>query len=416
MMSGSECSVRIMFWMRDYLPAFRPDVAELFGRELPRLGVCSDLAGQLADGESSSANQAAWKAGEVYVCGRQRGGVLGDLLRTFFDLRLFLFLRPEHSVIQVRDKIRTGLVALLWARFSQRKLTYWMSFPMVEGYWERYIQIGGRRGQIVQCLNWVRAKLAAQAYYRYLLPRVDHLFVQSDAMLAMMSRQGMPRARMTVVPMGVSMSVFTQVQKPAELPKQLHGRKVLAYLGTLGVSRNSDFLLQVLALVREAEPSALLLLVGDGASPDEQAWIRERIASSGLSDHVSLTGWLPQSDALPFLKCAAVGLSPVPRGPLFDVSTPTKTLEYLALGIPCVCNDIPDQKYVIEVSGGGVCVPMEARLFADACLQLLREPEAAASAGARGRAWVKDNRSYDAIAANVAAVYRRLLADKQTAN
>jgi glycosyltransferase involved in cell wall biosynthesis len=107
---------------------------------------------------------------------------------------------------------------------------------------------------------------------------------------------------------------------------------------------------------------------------------------------------------------AEVGLSPIPRGTLFDVSSPTKLVEYLALGIPGVANDIPDQQRVIEESGAGLCVPMEVDAFAEATLRLLREPGLAAHCAERGPPWVRKHRTYDILARAVAHSYRRMLA------
>jgi glycosyltransferase involved in cell wall biosynthesis len=139
------------------------------------------------------------------------------------------------------------------------------------------------------------------------------------------------------------------------------------------------------------------------------AWMRREIAARGLQQHVLLTGWLPQRTALGYAVRAEVGLSPIPRGALFDVSSPTKLVEYLALGIPSVANDIPDQQLVIAQSGAGLCVPMEARAFAAATLQLLNDPEQARQFARRGPAWVKTHRTYDILGRNVALTYKKIL-------
>jgi glycosyltransferase involved in cell wall biosynthesis len=106
---------------------------------------------------------------------------------------------------------------------------------------------------------------------------------------------------------------------------------------------------------------------------------------------------------------AEAGLSPIPRGTLFDVSSPTKLVEYLALGIPGVANDIPDQALVIEESGAGLCVPMQADAFADATLRLLSDPALAAACAARGPAWVRAHRTYDILGRDVALAYTCIL-------
>lgn len=184
---------------------------------------------------------------------------------------------------------------------------------------------------------------------------------------------------------------------------------MLAYLGALGQSRQSDFLIDVFKRVKLEEPEAFLLLIGEGASDDEKRWIREVVERSGVADSIWLTGWLPQSEAIPLLRNADIALSPVPRGPLFDVSSPTKAVEYLALGLPCVGNDIPDQQLVLERSGAGLCVPMEVEAFAQACLTILRDSALARRLSENGPPWVAAHRSYEVLAKQVAAVYQHRL-------
>lgn len=396
-------TVRLLFLMRDYLPPFRPDVAVLFGRELARLGVGSDLLGQLAARPVTT----NWPAGAMWLHGCERPGLLGDLLRPLHDLALLWRLGAQHRLVQVRDKIRTALLVRAWARLRGKPWVYWMSFPIAEGHAHRARELvdQGQGAWLTRMRGW----LAMWLYYRHVAPHADHVFVQSEAMLEHMAARGVPRERMSAVPMGVDAAALAAVQPLSERPAAWAGRRLVAYLGTLGRARDPDFLLQALRALREREPAALLLLVGDAPADDERRWLRERIAASGLAEHVHLTGWLPQAEALRWLACAEVAWSPVPRGPLFDVSSPTKAVEYLALGLPCVGNDIPDQQLVLERSGGGLCVPMEPTAFAEATLRLLRDGEVAQAMGVRGQAWVREHRDYAVLASEVAAVYRRLM-------
>jgi len=153
------------------------------------------------------------------------------------------------------------------------------------------------------------------------------------------------------------------------------------------------------------------VIAGDAPSDDEMAWMRREIAARGLDDHVLLTGWLPQRTALGYAVRAEVGLSPIPRGTLYDVSSPTKLVEYLALGIPSVANDIPDQQLVVGESRAGLCVPMEAGAFATATLELLNNRALAEEFALRGPAYVKGHRTYDILGRNVAKVYKSILTE-----
>ena len=137
--------------------------------------------------------------------------------------------------------------------------------------------------------------------------------------------------------------------------------------------------------------------------------MRAEIARRQLGEHGLLTGWLPQRTALGYALRAEVGLSPIPRGVLFDVSSPTKLVEYLALGIPSVANDIPDQRLVVEESGAGLCVPMETGPFVTAIRRLLEDKTLAAEFAKRGPAYVRSHRTYAILGRIVAETYTKIL-------
>jgi glycosyltransferase involved in cell wall biosynthesis len=316
--------------------------------------------------------------------------------------------RPD--CIQVRDKIASGVLGRVAAALLRVPFVYWMSFPIVEGFEVRRDDIGrGGRGP-----RWLahalRARLSRCAIYRVVLPGARHVFVQSDAMADWLAAKGIERARMTAVPMGVDAALFDRASVQPVADPRLDGRRVVLYLGRVARSRRSDFLLDVAERLRRVRPDVLLVIAGDAPSDDEMAWMRREIGRRGLEGHVLLTGWLPQRTALGYAVRAEVGLSPIPRGTLFDVSSPTKLVEYLALGIPGVANDIPDQQRVIAESGAGLCVPMEAGPFAAAVLELLNDGALAARFALRGPPYVKTHRTYDILGNNVAKTYKKILA------
>ncbi|MFN7693961.1 MAG: glycosyltransferase [Burkholderiales bacterium] len=399
---------RVFFLLRDGLPTYRPDVAILFGQELPKKGIQADLLGQQGR-EGLASAECDWPAGRMKIEGRDSGSLLGELFRPMWDLASFRHLRGFHDLIQVRDKIRAALIALAFARVTGKPFTFWMSFPMALGFQVRADQVAASAGAFRAVPHRLRARWASRVFFAWVAPFADHIFVQSQAMLEMMAARGIPRSRMSAVPMGVQATALAAVRPFETQPAVLQGRRVVAYLGTLGSARDPNFMLDALRHLRQQEPKALLLLVGDAPSADERLGLRDAIAASGLAEHVHLTGWLPQPEALRWLACAEVGWSPVPRGPLFDVSSPTKAVEYLGLGLPCVGNDIPDQELVLRESGGGLCVPMQPEAFAEATMRLLADPAAARAMGQRGQDWVAKHRDYAVLAAGVAAVYQRLL-------
>ena len=131
---------------------------------------------------------------------------------------------------------------------------------------------------------------------------------------------------------------------------------------------------------------------------------------------MNITGWLPTAQAWQIIRSAEVALSPFPRGELLDSASPTKVPEYLALGIPVVCNDNPDQQATIDACGAGSCVPFTAADFAAAVLYWLR-----LSADERsqrllvGKDHVRQHRDYPLLAQELAREYDRRLPPRASA-
>lgn len=401
----AEINITILNVVRDPLPPTRPDVLTLFGKCLVNLGVNSVLIGQYG-GEKLPF---LWGGGNHYVYGQMRG-IVSSALTPFWDIVSAIKAVRNNAIfcIQVRDKIASGLLCLILARFTHKPFVYWMSFPIVEGHELRAKNVGKSKGIFVWLANAFRATVSRKVFYGYIIRNASHIFVQSVAMRDWLARKGFDPERMTAVPMGVDIAAFQRDQVEPSDDARLDGKRAIIYIGSLGKARKSAFLLDLLMALHNQQPDIILILAGDAVSSDERQWIRDEIAKRGLQQHVLLTGWLEQKEALRYAVRARVGLSPIPRGELFDVSSPTKLVEYLALGLPSVANDIPDQQLVIEQSGGGICVPMDIEAFRDAVLRLLADDTFHAQCALAGPPYVKAERAYDVLAERVAETYRSI--------
>jgi glycosyltransferase involved in cell wall biosynthesis len=333
------------------------------------------------------------------------------VMSPLWDLRGLLRARRRRrpDCIQVRDKIASGLLGRIAAAVLRVPFIYWMSFPIVEGFEVRRDEIGSRGKGLKWLAHALRAWASRFVIYRLVLPGAHHIFVQSEAMAGWLAARGFERTRMTAVPMGVDATLFDRSKVAPVVDARLDGRRVILYLGRIAQARRSDFLLDVADVLKKDVPDLLLVIAGDAASNDEMDWMRSEIWRRGVQEHVLLTGWLPQCTALGYAVRAEVGLSPIPRGTLFDVSSPTKLVEYLALGIPSVANDIPDQQQVIDESGAGLCAPMEAAPFAAAVRRLLDDRALAAELAKRGPAYVRSHRTYAILGRIVAETYTKIL-------
>jgi glycosyltransferase involved in cell wall biosynthesis len=302
----------------------------------------------------------------------------------------------RYDIVQSKDDFLGALLALAGARASGARFVYWLSFPFPED-WLRSVQEGDARYPWV---NRMRGRLSGCLLYRVLLPAADFVFVQSEQMREDVATQGIPRDKLFPVPMGIEEWMLDGDAVPARQP-------TLAYLGTMVRTRRIDFVLDVFARVLRCVPEARLLMVGgEGEDVDR---LRRHARELGVADRVVFTGSVPRDEALAYVRQAHVCLSPFYPTPVLDSTSPTKLMEYFALGRAVVANQHPEQSRVLAASGGGLCVPYEVEAFAEAAVSLLRDPQRAAAMGRRGREYARA-RSYRHIARSVVAQYQGRLA------
>lgn len=400
-------TIRLFYFVADTYPAWRFDVNELFGKELPKKGV--HVTWSMRRSDAGSCTKVAQDGQTVYLplsLGRRSSAsrIANRFLEAFCEVYWFLrlVLGPRYDIIQVRDdRYLAGFWGWLAARLTGARFVYWLSFPFPENDAEK-----GRRARGLKRLFLEsRARITGWWLYRVLLCLADHVFVQSEEMQRDVAAYGVPWDRMTPVPMAIPVRLLdmatahTAVSEPG----------TIAYVGTLAAVRRLDVIVDAFAIVRAACPQARLIVIGDGDMPAERAALEAQVCRLGLAGQVRFTGFLPVDEVWKILGTAAIGLSPIFVDRVLKVGSPTKLVEYLAMRKPVVCNDHPEQSAIIRDSNAGLSVAWGAEQFAAAMIWMLRHPEEAQAMGERGPAWVSENRTYPIIAASVFARYRQLL-------
>ena len=398
--------VRLLYLTAEQWPTFRPDMVALFGKYLPRLNIASDLLTERNTGETQ--RDVPWGGGNALLCDVPKNRAAQYWVKFWHQIAGLLRLdAAQYDAIQVRDLPVLALWALLVARAKGLPFFYWMSFPQSEGQILRARTRGPKAG-IRYWFPLLQGLLGKWVLYRWVLPAADHIFVQSRHMAQDVALHGIPLTKITPVPMGVDLEIARPEQVAASDDPRLVNKRVLVYLGTLDPARHIEMLFNALRIVRLKCPSALLVLAGDTEDSAHRQWLRQEAQRLGVADAILWSGWLPAAQAWRYVRAAEIGLSPCPRSFLFDCASPTKPVEYMALGIPVVASDNPDQAQIVAESGAGLCVPQQAQAFADAITELLNDSRRREQMGARGLAYVRGARSYGQLAAGVAKVYQQL--------
>jgi glycosyltransferase involved in cell wall biosynthesis len=391
----SRPRLRVLYATAEAHPTYRPDVRVLFGHSLPEAGVDVDLV-TVVEGVRAIP---PWTGGRAFL--RSASSRLRVMVADFAQqLSLFRRVRCGYDALIVRDKPILGAIGWAAARLAGVPYCYWMSYPLPEHHLWLSRQADGRIGAMRRFWLGLRGRLGMLVLQRLLVPRSDWLFVQTVAMEAALRQGSLRHDRVTAVPMGVDAERIPPASDA--LPQALRNRRMAVYLGTLDRYRRPELLVEAARIVAERVPDFTMLIIGEADEPTDVGWLPRYATETGADHCVHFTGRLGPVDALALARHGSVGVSQVPRSPFTEVGSPTKAVEYLACGLPVVCNDQPDQAHVVRESGGGWLCEFSAQGIATAILEALADPEEARRRAESGRRWVTRHRSYRVLGALVA--------------
>ena len=407
-MDKIDNKLRFLIISSDKYPPHRVDVSILFGREMLSRGHTIDWILQSSDACEAS-YKTTWSGCQVYV-GRTDNGssrsarLKKHLYSILHDLKLFSCVHQHHyDVIQVKDKFISAVLAIVAAKIYKTRFVYWLSFPFPEESLYK-VKDGTARYPLFYL---IRGSCQKFLLYRVIMPLASFVFVQSEQMKRDIEEMGVNKAKIAAVPMGVSFPILVKKENDIKFDF-MADKKTIVYIGTLARVRRIDFLVRVLARVLNSLPNVVLILVGDGEEQADRDVLTDEAARLGIIDAVIITGYLPRNEALKYVAKADVCVSPFYPTPILNSTSPTKIVEYMAMGKPVVANDHPEQRLIINQSKGGLCVPYNEADFADAVVELLSDHRRSVEMGMYGKHYVEVNRSYDKIAQMVESYYFKI--------
>jgi glycosyltransferase involved in cell wall biosynthesis len=401
----------ILFVTSDFYPPFRPAAKAVFAEGLAARGHRIDWVMQAAEPDSPSGAQ-PFKGGTAYVAPTNAGGgriarALRQLAGIRNDFKVFTLLRRHrYSLVQIKDKYLGALIAIAAAKLYRVPVFYWLAYPHGEA------SLYAAQNGVARYAWWYRLRGALQRWllYKVIMPSCSHVFVQSEQMRRDVAEEGIPLAATTAVLSSVNLRELDRLADSAGASTP-DAAPTVVYSGTLLRERQLDFIVRAHAAVVAEVPDAQLKFIGSGWMPDDEQLLRAEAQRSGIADRVTITGWLPMPEAWRQTRAATLCVSPYLPVPILRSTSPTKLIEYMALGKPVVANDHPEQAEVLKHSGGGIVCGWNEKEFAAAIVALLKDPERRAAMGTAGRRYVAEHRTHWAMVDLVAGRYRQHLTE-----
>jgi glycosyltransferase involved in cell wall biosynthesis len=384
----------------------------------PQIGIASYLANfgheitwVLSAENSRTTQQATLNGIDIYAAPYVRylsetsllGKAFNRIPAIFRKMRLALrvFRGGKYDLVFVREDTFDGLVGTYIKTKYKIPLVYELASPLDEE-WEGY-KIEAKKPLF---LWYLMAKIKA-LLKTYIMKRADLVLPTTRWFEEELAEKGISKSKLMPFPNGVDLESFAN-KDGRDIREKYHlgNSNVLIYLGVMAKMRKLEVLIRAFSEVKEARGNIKLLMVGDGTGRET---LEKLVAELGVKGDVIFTGQVHQSEVPDFIAAADIGVSPVPPFSFYEVSSPIKALEYMAVGKPVVANEeIFEHREVIEQSGGGILAPFDNEAFASAIIELLDKPEMAGEMGRKGYEWVVKNRSYEILARKLEEKYVQL--------
>lgn len=239
----------------------------------------------------------------------------------------------------------------------------------------------------------------------------------SEAVERHLLQQGVKPERLRRLPNGIDLSRFHAPKARATVRAQTRGylgipadTPLLIDIGAWVPWKRHELFLDALAEVRRKQPDVMGLLVGSDLFHENRAYVSqlERHAQRlRLSDGALLV--LQQREDVPDLLAASdLLISTSDNEPFGRV-----LVEAAAAGLPVVATEGGAKREIVQHGVTGLLTPPDdPQALASACLELVADPERRTQMGAAGRARAREAFDVQRLAADMAALYAKLLSEK----
>jgi glycosyltransferase involved in cell wall biosynthesis len=197
------------------------------------------------------------------------------------------------------------------------------------------------------------------------------LIAVSESLRSQMQRAKVKPQRIHVLPNAVNTSLFhTGLQgSPVRERFNLAGRFVIGFVGTFKRWHGVDLLLTAFQDLHSMDPSAHLLLVGDGPLRPQ---FEERVRSAGLTQAVTFAGGVAHQDVPNYVAAMDVATAPYPALDDFYYS-PLKLFEYMAAGRAVVASRVGQVAEVVVDGVTGLLFEPGDRAGLVSCIRRLQD-------------------------------------------
>jgi glycosyltransferase involved in cell wall biosynthesis len=171
---------------------------------------------------------------------------------------------------------------------------------------------------------------------------VDHLITANDLWHEKLVERSVARGRATSLMNYPDLEVFTPQGRTRN-----DGQFVMIYPGSLNWHQGLDIALEAFARIKDKAPHSEFHIYGTGPALDDLIALAKEL---GLESRVRFSGMLPLREIARVIENADLGVVPKRKNAFGNEAFSTKTLEFMAMGVPVLVSDTKIDTYYFNPS------------------------------------------------------------------
>lgn len=187
----------------------------------------------------------------------------------------------------------------------------------------------------------------------YVMKRVQHITCICEGLRSDIIDRGIPADKVTVIPNGVNISEFSQIEQPdSALQEQynLANKFVVGFIGSFYALEGIDLLLRGFNEARKESPDLACMIVGGGK---QELQLKALVEELGIQEHVTFTGRVPHNEVENYYSIIDLLLYPRKSKRITELVTPLKPLEAMAMGREFAASNVGGHRELITHGENG---------------------------------------------------------------
>lgn len=281
---------------------------------------------------------------------------------TFFLLSyqlLRLFIKNHYDVIHVHNMPDFLVFTAFIPKILGAKLLLDIHDPMPEVYMSKF----GKRNKTTMGVRLIRLEEKISTMF------ADAVITANVNFKRNLVKRGVPDSKVTVINNFPNMNIFDRSKYSRE---SNHKNYTLIYPGTIEPRYGLEVAIKALPLIKKRINNIRLLILG---RPRKHLYSLITMAEElGISSIVEFKMAIPIQEVPKQLVDADIGIYPAIPDPHMSIATPTKVLEYAAMGLPIISSRLQIIEDLFTDSSILFFEPGNVEQFAECVINLYQDP------------------------------------------